>query len=67
VLHQFQRGDPEAVCGDPIGDPHLVSGQDLHSDNRRAFLGGVLFGLDQAVRAGANAPAKREARRGHSI
>ena len=39
VLHQFQGGDPEAVRGDPIGDPHLVSGQYLHLNNRRAFLG----------------------------
>ena len=30
VLHQFERRDPEAFGGDPIGCAHLISGQYLH-------------------------------------
>ena len=30
MLHQFERRDPEAFGGDPIGCAHLVSGQYLH-------------------------------------
>ena len=30
VLHQFDRRDPEAFGGDPIGCAHLVSGEYLH-------------------------------------
>ncbi len=63
VLHQFQRGNPEAVRGDPIGDPHLVSGQDLHSDNRRAFLGRLLWSLPGSA-AGVPLPIKCGARLG---
>src|ERR1700722_6427684 len=33
ALHQFHRGDPETLAGDPIGTSHLVSGQYLHSSS----------------------------------